>query len=43
MIETEYAGHITDPADEACKEKHEDFFVMGSDGSVSEAIAGLAE
>ena len=43
MIETEYAGHITDLADKACKEKYEAFFVMGGDGSVSEAIAGLAE
>ena len=43
VIETECARHITDFADKACKEKYEAFFVMDGDGSVSEAIAGLAE
>ena len=43
VIETEYEGHIEELAEKACEEDYEGFFVMGGDGSVSEAIAGLAE
>lgn len=40
---TEYAGHIGELAKKACEEKYDAFFVMGGDGTVSEAISGLAE
>lgn len=42
-VMTEYAGHITELAQKSSKENFDAFFVMGGDGTVSEAIAGLAE
>lgn len=40
---TEYEGHIAELAHKACEEKYDAFFVMGGDGTVSEAISGLSE
>ena len=41
LEQTESAGHITSLAKQAAQEQVEAFFVVGGDGSVNRAVAGL--